>query len=228
MIKTSDNTRLQFIPSSVVSFDTIKRNKKIMGNDIFEKYEAVAEMGGQLVVCNDVSKLKRSSRKTKAETYENYLETLQARMPEKDQWIYNIIDGTAEQDKILYRDDLCIVIPTYVWDETDIEKMHVLCLPTDITIRTIRSLEAQHIPLLNHMKQMAINAIKVKYNLNENELKMFFHYEPSTYHLHIHFVNLIHRDCGSSIEYSHDLNSVLFNLSLDSDYYKKITLNVRG
>ena len=55
---------------------------------------------------------------------------------------------------------------------------------------------------------------------------MFFHYDPSTYQLHIHFANIAENN-GSSVEYSHDLDIVIFNLSLDSDYYKKVLLNVR-
>jgi len=35
-------------------------------------------------------------------------------------------------------------------------------------------------------------------------------------------------DTGSSIEYSHELNNVIFNLTLDSNYYKKSILYKRG
>ena len=227
MIKIEDNKKYQFIPSSVHSFDDIKLNKQTMSNDIYTKYQATAEINGQLIVCNDVSKMKRYTKKIRKESYEEYLLCLEQRDPKKDEWIYNIINGTAEQDKILHRDELCIVIPTYIWDEFDIEKLHILCLPTDISLRSIRSLESKHIPLLNHMKKVSFDAIKRKYNIDNDELKMFFHYEPSTYHLHIHFVNTVHRDAGSSVEYSHELDSVMFNLELDSDYYKKILLNKR-
>jgi hypothetical protein len=227
MIQTKDNKKLQFVPLNVVSFNDIKLNKKLINNDVYEKYEATAEISGQLIVCNDITKSKKSSKKLKKESYESYLISLQLRDPKKDEWIYNIIDGNAEQDKILYKDDKCIIIPTYIWNELDIEKMHILCLPLDKTIRTIRSLETKHIQLLNHMKETTLDVIREKYGLEKNELKIFFHYDPSTYHLHIHFVNILHKDCGSSVEYSHDFDTVLFNLSLDSDYYKKIMLNKR-
>lgn len=217
----------QFIPYSVVSFDEIERGKQIMSNDVFEKYEAVAKVRGQLIVCNDVRKQKKHSKKIRSELYEEYLISLKMRDPKKDEWIYNVIDGLAEQDKILYQDKLCIIIPTYIWNESDIDKMHLLCLPTDKSLRCIRSLEQRHLPLLEHMKNVTFDVIKNMYDLSREEIKTFFHYEPSTYHLHIHFVNLLHKDCGSSIEYTHDLNSVMFNLSLDSDYYKKIQLNHR-
>ena len=223
-----ENINYKFIPSKVTSFDTIVKNKKTMENDIYEKYEAIAEISGELIVCNDVTKMKNSEKKIIRETHKSYLKTLENRDPKKDKWIYNIIDGISEQESILYRDELCIIIPTYMWDSVNVDKLHILCLPTDISLRSIRSLTNEHIPLLEHMKKVTTEVIKNKYNLDEYYLKMFFHYEPSTYHLHIHFVNSGNHDARSSVEYSHELNNVIFNLSICSNYYKRAILNRRS
>ena len=77
------------------------------------------------------------------------------------------------------------------------------------------------------MKNKSIEIIKNNFDLDDTELKIFFHYEPSTYHLHIHFINVLNKDLNSSVEYSHSLDNVLFNLELDSNYYKKIIMNKR-
>jgi m7GpppX diphosphatase len=225
---TIENVNYKFIPSKVISFDQIVRNNKTMENDIYEKYEATAEISGELIICNDITKMKHTEKKLVRETYEEYLKTLEKRDPNKDKWIYNIVDGTSEQEQVLYRDETCIVIPTYMWDSVNIDKLHILCLPTDVTLRSIRSLTAEHIELLEHMKKVTVETIKNKYGLDECYLKMFFHYEPSTYHLHIHFVNTAYHDSRSSVEYSHELNNVMFNLSLYSQYYKVAILNRRG
>ena len=63
--------------------------------------------------------------------------------------------------------------------------------------------------------------------MEEEYIKMYFHYEPSTYHLHIHFVNISSNQLHSSVEYSHELNNVMFNVKMMSDYYKIVLLNVR-
>jgi m7GpppX diphosphatase len=225
---TIDNVNYKFIPSKVTSFDQIVRNNKTMENDIYEKYEATAEISGELIICNDITKMKHTEKKLVRETYEEYVTSLNKRDPNKDKWIYNIIDGSSEQEQVLYRDESCIVIPTYMWDSVNIDKLHILCLPTDITLRSIRHLTAEHIELLQHMKKATLETIKNKYGLDECYLKMFFHYEPSTYHLHIHFVNTAYHDARSSVEYSHELNNVIFNLSLYSQYYKVAILNRRG
>ena len=228
MQTTIDGINYKFIPSKVANFDTIIINKKTMENDVYEKYEATAEVSGELITCNDITKMKRTEKKIVRESYEEYLKSLKKRDPNKDKWIYNIIDGTSEQEKILYRDEACIVIPTYMWDSLNVDKLHILCLPTDISLRSIRSLTAEHIPLLEHMKNVTLEVIKNKYGIDECYLKMFFHYEPSTYHLHIHFVNTSNYESRSSVEYSHELNNVIFNLRIYSQYYKAALLNIRN
>jgi hypothetical protein len=224
---TIDNINYKFIPSQLTNISSIIKNKLTLKNDIYEKYEATALVDGELIICNDINLMRRPEKKIVGESYEEYIKYLHKRDPKKDQWIYNIINGTSEQESILFRDDKCIVIPTYMWDGKNIDKLHILCMPIDITLRSIRSLNSSHIPLLEHMKKTTLQIIKNKYNINEYHLKMFFHYEPSTYHLHIHFVNISYLDARSSVEYSHDLNNVIFNLSICYDYYQRSILNKR-
>jgi m7GpppX diphosphatase len=137
------------------------------------------------------------------------------------------LDGIAEQDAILYCDKHVIVIPNYSWNGKDIEKMHILTFPTDKLLRSIRDLTANHIELLQYCKEKTIETIKKTYGFNEQMIKMYFHYSPSTYHLHIHSVLTSNTDCNSSVEYSHELSNVIFNLSLKSDYYQLAIMNKR-
>jgi len=225
---TIDNINYKFIPSKLSTIDSISKKELVLKNDVYEKYNATAEVQGELIICNDINQMRQFEKKIIRETYYDYIKYIKNRDPKKDQWIYNIIDGTCEQESILYRDELCIIIPTYIWDGKNIEKMHILCLPTDTTLRSIRSLTYKHIPLLEYMKTTTLNIIKEKYGIDEHYIKMFFHYEPSTYHLHIHFVNVSNHDSRSSVEYSHELNNVIFNLSICSDYYQQAILNKRS
>jgi hypothetical protein len=227
MQQTIDNINYKFIPSKVTSFDIITKIKQTMENDIYEKYEATTEISGELIICKDVTQLKQGVKRLVQEDYETYLQTLEKRDIKKDIWIYNIIDGISEQEYILYRDDKCIVFINYFWDGKDIDKLQLLCMPIDRNLRSIRSLDACHISLLEHMKCVTLQVIREKYGLEEEYIKMYFHYEPSTYHLHIHFVNIASNQLHSSVEYSHELNNVIFNLKMKTDYYKIIKLNIR-
>ncbi len=224
---TIDNIHYKFLPCKVSNIKSVVKHKVTLKNDIYEKYDATAQVDGELIICNDMNLMRRYDKKMIRETYEDYLRYITTRDPKKDQWIYNIIEGISEQESVLYRDDQCIIIPTYMWDGKNIDKLHILCMPTDVTLRCIRSLNASHIRLLDHMKRKTVEVIKNKYNLDEQYLKMFFHYEPSTYHLHIHFVNIANHDSRSSIEYSHELHSVMFNISICNNYYKQAILNKR-
>ena len=103
--------------------------------------------------------------------------------------------------------------------------MHILSFPINKKLRCIRDLRGDHIPLLEHMKKVTIETITKIYKLYESQLKIFVHYDPSTYHLHIHFMYIEYIEGYSSVEYSHEINSVIYNLSIDNDYYKKIVLN---
>ena len=227
MQQTIDNVNYRFIPSKVTSFDSIIKEKKIMENDIYEKYEAKTEISGELIICKDVTQMKQRVKKLVQEDYETYLQTLEKRDSKKDIWIYNIIEGISEQEAILYRDDKCIVFINYFWNGKDIDKLQLLCMPIDRNLRSIRSLDDSHISLLEHMKQVTLQVIREKFGVEEEYIRMYFHYEPSTYHLHIHFVNTASNHLHSSVEYSHELNSVIFNLKMKTDYYKIIKLNIR-
>jgi m7GpppX diphosphatase len=224
---TIDEINYKFIPSKLSSFNTIQKNELILKNDIYEKYKCTAEVEGQLIICNDISKMRKSEKKIIRESYDDYLKYISKRDIEKDRWIYNIIDGISEQNSILYKDDKCIVIPTYMWDGVNVDKLHILCMPLNTSLRSIRSLHKSHIPLLEHMKNVTLNIIKNTYGIDEHYIKMFFHYEPSTYHLHIHFVNVANYESHSSVEYSHELNNVIFNLTICPDYYQLAILNKR-
>ena len=227
MQQTIDNINYKFIPHKVSNIDKTMKINKTMENDIYEKYEATAIVDGELIICKDVTKLKQRVKKLVQEDYDTYLQTLEKRDPKKDVWIYNIIDGISEQESVLYRDDKCVTFLNYYWNGNDVDKLQILCMPTDKSLRCIRSLDASHICLLEHMKQVTLQVIREKYNLSEEYIRMYFHYEPSTYHLHIHFVNIASNEGHSSVEYSHELNSVMFNLGLMSDYYKVAKLNIR-
>jgi len=227
MQKTIDNVNYKFIPHKVDNIEKTMKVKKTMENDIYEKYEATAIVDGELIICKDASSMKQRVKKLVQEDYETYLQTLEKRDPKKDIWIYNILDGISEQESVLYRDDNCVVFINYFWDGKDIDKLQLLCMPTNKNLRSIRSLDTSHLLLLEHMKTVTLNVIREKYSLETGDIKMYFHYEPSTYHLHIHFVNIIANQLHSSVEYSHELNNVMFNLKMMSDYYKIALLNIR-
>ena len=103
--------------------------------------------------------------------------------------------------------------------------MQILTFAKDRSLRSLRDLNGTHIDFLKYCKQKTLETIRIIYGVDESLIKMFLHYSPSTYQLHIHFVMIANTEYNSSIEYSHELSSVIFNLEIKSNYYQSITLN---
>ncbi len=211
---------------NTISEENIIDKTLLWSNDIYEKYNATVSLNGELIVCVNPEKRKVLSKKLVKETYQEYLEYISKHNFEKEKWIYNIINGEAEQDSILFKDSeqQLVIIPSYTWDQTNKNKLHILGIHTNLEKRCLRDLTLEDVSWLKNALKVGAKTILEKYDLQKDKIKTFIHYEPSSYQLHIHFMNTEYVEGNSSCEYSHEVNSVIFNLQLDSDYYKKIKL----
>jgi m7GpppX diphosphatase len=166
-----------------------------------------------------------NKKKIIKETYEEYLNLIFTKKPETDKWIYDIIDGISEQESILYRNENLLIIPSYEWiNYENTINLHLLGIPTNTTLRTLRDLRQKDIKILEEIQSIGLDIIKTKFNIPENQIKVFLHYHPTTFHLHVHFQNIGKLNSHSSVEHSHELNTVIFNLKMCDEYYKLITL----
>lgn len=200
----------------------------IFHNDMYAKYETkINNLDGELIVCSNINKLDKFCKKIVNETYLEYRELISKRDWSKEQWVYNILDGNAEQDKILYRDNKIVIIPNYTWTTNNLSQMHLLVFPVDRKLHSLRDLNNTHIELLVDVKNKTLEIIKLKYGFDSDIIKMFIHYAPSTYHLHIHFVLISNNDVNSSVEYSHELDSIINILKIKSDYYQIMDIKKR-
>lgn len=114
-------------------------------------------------------------------------------------WVYNIIDGRKEVEDVIYRtplgrdgDEGFLMLPNLHWDRNTIEALHLLGIVERRDLWSLRDLKKKHIPWLQHMKRKLIDATVQKYpQIEEDQLKLFFHYHPTYYHLHIHVVHVM-------------------------------------
>jgi m7GpppX diphosphatase len=205
---------------------TVKLLCEEMKNERYSKYHVKAELVGSMIVTKNPNKYDTKNIRTKRhltkETYEEYLIKLQSVHHTNYKWVYNIIDGTSEQDRILYRDEQMILIPTFTWDKTDMEKFHLLAITTDKSLHTIRDLTGDHIQHVQHMYQTSVATIEKIFGIPSSRIKAYIHYPPSAWHLHIHFCTLDNVTASSSIEYSHLVDTVVSNLQLCPTYYKNV------
>ncbi len=217
----------------------IKIDEQIMTNEDQSKYKINVNLTGEMIIAQNNNnnnnnnnnkplrfENKHISKRMKKESYNEYLNRLNTIDAKNYKWIYNIIDKKAEVKSIIYEDDKFILIPNYIWNKRDIKYLNILAIVKNKNLIALRSLTQNDIALLKHIKQKSEEIIAQVYNVEPDRLKSYIHYPPSTWHLHIHFNTLENLNVSSSVEYSHELTQIIYNLGLSSDYYKKFDLFV--
>ena len=139
--------------------------------------------------------------------------------PNKNAWLYDVLEGKKETEfRVVEKPDWLLNLD---WECTDPKNAtYCLALPQDRTLQTVRNLTGQHLPMLKDMLESSMTAIKEKFGVPRSEIRAFFHYPPTYYHLHIHFCHTNITDkvncvAGRAIL----LEDVIENIELDPEYY---------
>ncbi|XP_059482530.1 m7GpppX diphosphatase [Neocloeon triangulifer] len=144
------------------------------------------------------------------------------------QWVSNILDHTAEAERIVFEDSDpekgFILLPDLKWDGTTLQTLYLLVIVRDTGIRSLRDLRGKHIPLLENILSKASETISEKYGLPRNCQIAYFHYRPTFEHLHVHIKAIGFDAPGTQVGRAHLLTDVITNLKASSDYYAGATL----
>ena len=103
---------------------------------------------------------------------------------------------------------------------------HILAIPHDRSLHSIRDLRSTDVVLLEYILDKTYKILCSKCNIKSSDLRVAFHYRPSTWHLHIHFTLLKQYDKSSCIDFSHNAIMVMENIRLNSEHYKQIRMPV--
>ncbi|CAH0547523.1 unnamed protein product [Brassicogethes aeneus] len=143
------------------------------------------------------------------------------------QWVFNILEHKSEVERIVFEDTDpeigFILIPDLKWNG-EADTLYLLAIINKRGIKSLRDITQEHLPLLKNVQTKTCKIIEEKYGLDSSQLRIYFHYQPSFYHLHIHFCYLRHEAPGILAEKAHLLSNVISNLEILPDYYKKATL----
>lgn len=113
-------------------------------------------------------------------------------------WAFNIIEGVKEAEDVIYRtpygqdpEEGFLLLPDLNWDRKTVDALHLLGLVERRDLWSLRDLRKKHIPWLRHMKTKFLDATtKVYPSIEADQLKLYVHYQPTYYHLHIHIVHV--------------------------------------
>lgn len=114
-----------------------------------------------------------------------------------NQWIFNILNGESEQNKILAKDFGSKTGFVFIPDEKyDIDKtlnadLHVLAIVNRDDWPSIRSLVGNDaLVCMEKIKQAGKTIMNNKFGLSEFEYLSYISYLPTFFHLHVHFVHV--------------------------------------
>ncbi|EAS35407.1 mRNA decapping hydrolase [Coccidioides immitis RS] len=153
--------------------------------------------------CTEQHVLKYSAQNVRmvTETPEIYQKYVRPYMQEKRgngrlNWVFNIIEGRKEQEDVLHREsdpeEGFLLLPDLNWDRKTIGTLRLLALVERRDIWSMRDLRKSHVVWLKQMRQKLLEAVvKVYPELDTDQLKLYIHYHPTYYHLHIHVVNVM-------------------------------------
>ncbi|XP_012173188.1 m7GpppX diphosphatase [Bombus terrestris] len=211
---------------------------KLYNNNIYGNYECypLKKYNGinatiiHPATAKHIEKFRRKDLHIIDETYELYQKITLPYIESSSfsiEWVYNILEHKAEQDKIVYEDKDektgFIIVNDLKWDGQT-NTLKCIALPFQ-KIQCIRELNASHLPLLKNIKEAGTAAIAEKFNVPASQLRVYLHYQPSYYYLHVHFAYLMFEAPGIYVEKAHLLSTIIRNIELMSDYYTKAVLS---
>ena len=179
----------------------------------------------------DIDKFSKEEQELISESREEYLAvTLPYLQAQKNlNWVYNILEKKNEAERIIYEDPDSatgfLLVPDLKWEASRLSELYCLALCQDRTIRSLRDLRACHLPLLKKIRDEGSLAITRRYGIPQKKIRMLFHYQPSFYHLHVHFTHIDGEAKGFQVGRAHLLDDVIDNIeTVDPNFYEKKTL----
>ncbi|KAJ5169277.1 Scavenger mRNA decapping enzyme N-terminal [Penicillium coprophilum] len=120
------------------------------------------------------------------------------REEERLNWVFNILEGRTEQEDVIMRDeghgpeDGFLMLPDLNWDRKSMGSLHLLALVQRRDIWSLRDLKKSFVPWLKYLRDRVLEATVSMYpGLEEDQIKLYVHYQPTYYHFHIHVVNVM-------------------------------------
>ncbi|BDD55755.1 hypothetical protein MPDQ_007335 [Monascus purpureus] len=194
---------------------SISRISNLGDNDIYRWYLASSAAGadGQppdlkiniIWPCTEQHIKKYSAQKVRMvtetpEIYRGYVRPYMKAKREEGRlnWVFNILEGRTEQEDVILKDsghgpdDGFLMLPDLNWDRKTIGSLHLLALVERRDIWSLRDLSKRHIPWLRYLRQRLLEAtVKMYPELEQDQIKLYVHYQPTYYHFHIHVVNVM-------------------------------------
>eukprot|EP00747_Dinoflagellata_sp_TGD_P093334 gnl/TRDRNA2_/TRDRNA2_165729_c0_seq2.p1 gnl/TRDRNA2_/TRDRNA2_165729_c0~~gnl/TRDRNA2_/TRDRNA2_165729_c0_seq2.p1 ORF type:complete len:299 (+),score=55.92 gnl/TRDRNA2_/TRDRNA2_165729_c0_seq2:83-979(+) len=216
-------------------------SKLFFENGKFTKHEIIVPWPITVeLICpstdRDVDKYRKQEVEILEESPEVYatcvLPVIEQTLPESTTWVVDIVEGRKERENVLFQDESWVLVKDYKWkDEAKVEDLHLLAIAKDASLRSLRDLRGtEHADSLASIQKAALDLIASRYGVAAGQVRRYFHYHPTFWHLHIHFDHL---DAPSQavathgMDRAHPLQNVIANLRQQPNFYADALLTLR-
>lgn len=237
-----DKTKFELEATKQALGDSETQASRSFVNDIYSSYIMTPSVGALNQVqatiiwpANDkvLAKYTHDEKVFFSETQENfkntvepYIDNLLTSDKSYNNWVYNILEGRSEAERVIYNDSDpdsgFMLIPDLKWSGS-MDDVNLLAICHRRDIRCLRDLNETHLPLLKNILDKGAEAIRNKFVNCRGQLRSYVHYHPSFYHFHVHF-RMVDASSYESTDRDNLLSSIINNISLLGDYYAKSTL----
>lgn len=168
------------------------------------------------------------------ETPEMYLQRvlpfIETQKGDRIQWVYNILFHGKEAESVVHNDvdaeNGFVLLPDMKWDQKTMSALYLCAIVRRTDLASVRDLNGSHVEFLENIVAKIKEATCSNYEIEQDKLRIFVHYQPSYYHFHIHVVNIEHAGLGGGFNVGKAIliDDIIDNLKMMPDYYQKKTL----
>lgn len=219
----------------------------VQSNDKYSQYKCTATgtntnaiVADVICPANDKDIIKYSEKepivvRETPQMYKTILDPIITKAAESGlQWVHNLVAFERSSDikeEVLFEDNEFIIVKDTKWNGDNLKEMYVLAIArSDIgrRVRSVRDLRGSDVPMLRRILENGKKLIFERYGIKESGYRVYVHYFPSFWHLHIHFVALGSPSNEGSTVLGRAilLEDIIQNLEMDPLYYEKVTLNI--
>jgi m7GpppX diphosphatase len=148
---------------------------------------------------NDIAFV-RETKEIYEEVTKVHLQETEPQIEKQLSWLYAILNGEKEQESIFFdnpdeKEGFVLLPNEFNWPDAKVKNPSVsglscLAIVRPRGLKTIRDLTAEHLPLLRNIREEGTAAIATTYGVEPEFLRVYFHYLPTFYHLHVHFTHI--------------------------------------
>lgn len=146
-------------------------------------------------------------------------------------WLYALLERRAEQERLLLGDpDPESGFLMYGFQEADglaqacaddAKALSAMVVVNRRDLPSLRSLDASSLPLLRNIRTQVSQYVQEKLLVPMEEVRLFFHYKPTYFHLHVHVAHIRAADVNMK---DHLLDDVIDNIASNSQHYKQASI----